>query len=261
MALIIDLSSQVVLVTGGTKGVGLATARRFVEAGAIVEICGRNAPESLDFPAHFTSVDVRKPEEVDAWVNGVLARNGRIDVLVNNVGGSPFTRFEEDSSRYDRAILDLNFFSAVNVARAVYPSLKEHHGTVINITSISARRPSPGTAMYGAAKAALENLTRTLGSEWAPHVRVNAVSCGLVATESALSHYGDADQLNAVGATIPRGRLATPDEIADVCVVLASSLTSHVTGSTINVDGGGEWPAFLAHTPFGNVFGNTQATD
>ena len=255
MALTIDLSGRVVLITGGTKGVGEAAARRFAEAGADVEICGRNAPDAGDIPAVFTALDVRKPEQIEAWVADVQERRGRIDVVVNNAGGSPFGRFEEGSPRYYAALMELNFLAAANLARAAYPALRETRGTVINITSISARRPSPGTAIYGAAKAALENLTRSLGAEWAPDVRVNAVSCGLVGTDSALSHYGDEQQLRDVAATIPRGRLAAPGEIADVCVVLASPFTAHVTGATINVDGGGEWPSFLAATPNGDVFG------
>lgn len=252
MALTIDMSDKVVLITGGTKGVGEATARRFTEAGATVEVCGRNTPEAYDEATatiRFTAVDVRKSEQLEAWVDDVLARHGRIDVVINNAGGSPFGRFEEGSPRYYAALTELNFLSAAFLARAAYPALKESRGSVINITSISARRPSPGTAIYGAAKAALENLTRSLGTEWAPDVRVNAVSCGLIATESALSHYGDEEQYARVAATIPRGKLADPIEVANVCIMLASDFSTHITGATIDVDGGGEWPAFLQHTP------------
>lgn len=261
MALTIDFTDRVVLITGGTQGVGAAAARRFAEAGATVEICGRSVPDGDDLPATFTAVDVRKPEQLEGWVEAVLARRGRIDVVVNNVGGSPFGRFEDGSPRYYAALMELNFLSAANLARAAYPALRKSEGTVINVTSISARRPSPGTAIYGAAKAALENLTRSLGAEWAPKVRVNAVSSGPIATESALSHYGDPEQLAAVAATIPRGRLAAPEEVADVCVMLASPFAAHVTGATVNVDGGGEWPAFLAATPNASVFGAAHRAD
>lgn len=255
MAVSIDLHGQVALVTGGTKGVGAAIANRLVEAGASVEVCGRNAPETLPAGILFSPVDVRKPEQLEAWVNDARARHGRIDILVNNAGGSPFGRFEEGSARYLAAITELNFLSAANLARLAYPDLRATGGCVINITSISARRPSPGTAMYGAAKAALENLTRSLGAEWAPTVRVNALSLGLVATESALSHYGDDEQLRDVAATIPRGQLASPAEVADAVLFLASPLAAHITGAIIPVDGGGEWPAFLAATPNRDVFG------
>lgn len=257
MAVTIEMSGKVVLITGGTQGVGAAMTRRFIEAGATVEICGRNTPEGYDHKtaaARFTALNVRDTEELEAWVEDVVSRHGRIDVVVNNVGGSPFGKFEDGSPRYYAALMELNFLSAANLARATHAVLKENRGSLINITSISARRPSPGTAIYGASKAALESLTKSLGAEWAPFVRVNALSLGLVATESSVSHYGDEEQFARVAATIPRGKFADPDEVANVCLIMASDLASHVTGTVVNVDGGGEWPAFLEHTPNAGVF-------
>lgn len=257
MAISIDMTGKVVLVTGGTKGVGEAIVQTFIEAGAVVETCGRTTPEGYDEAAaevRFTALDVRDADALEAWVADVLHRRGRLDVVVNNAGGSPFGRFEAGSPRYYSAVTELNFLSAAYLARASFEALKATGGSVINITSISARRPSPGTAIYGAAKAALESLTRSLGAEWAPFVRVNAISCGLVATESALSHYGDAEQYARVAATIPRGKLADPEEIAGACLMLASPLASHITGTILNVDGGGEWPSFLEETPNAGAF-------
>lgn len=257
MSIVIDLKGWVVLVTGGARGVGAGIVRSFVNAGAIVEICGRTepdpeAPDALEpGVAHFSRVDVRVDEQVQAWVADVVERRGRIDVVVNNAGGSPFGRFEQGSARYQQAITELNFLSAAHVARAVQPVMlrQERGGSIVNITSISARRPSPGTAVYGAAKAALESLTGSLAVEWAPHIRVNAVSCGLVATEGAVDHYGDEESYARVAATIPRGRLAAPGDIGAACVLLAAPQSTHITGAVLDVDGGGEWPAFLAHTP------------
>lgn len=253
MAFTIDMADKVVLVTGGARGVGDGIVGAFLEAGAEVEICGRTAPASLreveGRRPHFESVDVRDANQVSSWVQGIAGRRGRIDVVVNNAGGAPFADFAGASPRFHARITDLNFMSAVYVGLATYPLLKETNGGFLNISSISARRPSPGTAVYGAAKAALESLTASLAVEWAPEVRVNAISCGLVATPGSTDHYGDEEQFAKVAATIPRGVFATPREIGNACLLLASPLASHVTGAVLNVDGGGEWPAFLQHTP------------
>jgi NAD(P)-dependent dehydrogenase (short-subunit alcohol dehydrogenase family) len=139
----------------------------------------------------------------------------------------------------------------VFVAQAAHPVMnaQEDGGVVLNITSISARRASPGTAVYGAAKAALESLTVSLAVEWAPRVRINAVSCGLVETEGSADHYGDSEEMARVAATIPRGVFARPADVGAACALLASPLAAHITGAVLNVDGGGEWPAFLQHAP------------
>ncbi|MDF1478497.1 SDR family oxidoreductase [Leifsonia sp. H3M29-4] len=266
MSIVIDLTGQVVLVTGGARGVGEGIVETFLRAGAEVEICGRTTPETLretdGRTARFSAVDVRDDEQVARWVSEVSDRRGRIDVLVNNAGGAPFVGFAEGSLRLHRKILDLNFFAAAAVSHAVYPIMagQSGGGSIVNVTSISARRPSPGTAVYGAAKAALESLTGSLAVEWAPRIRVNAVSCGLVATDGAEDHYGDAESYARVAATIPRGRLADPREIGAACVVLASPLSSHITGAVLDVDGGGEWPAFLAHTPHASFAQRSEGT-
>jgi NAD(P)-dependent dehydrogenase (short-subunit alcohol dehydrogenase family) len=118
-------------------------------------------------------------------------------------------------------------------------------GSIVNVASVSALRPSPGTAAYGAAKAGLLSLTQTLAVEWAPKVRVNAVSAGLVATEDSLEHYGGTEGLARVAATVPNGRFATPADVADAVTFLASPLASYATGANLVLHGGGEWPAFL----------------
>jgi NAD(P)-dependent dehydrogenase (short-subunit alcohol dehydrogenase family) len=114
------------------------------------------------------------------------------------------------------------------------------------ISSVSGHRPSPGTAAYGAAKAGLDSLVGSLAIEWAPKVRVNSLAAGMVRTEQAHLHYGDEAALAAVGATVPLGRLAEPEEIGRCVAFLASPLASYVSGATLVVHGGGEAPAFLA---------------
>jgi NAD(P)-dependent dehydrogenase (short-subunit alcohol dehydrogenase family) len=119
-------------------------------------------------------------------------------------------------------------------------------GSIVNISSVSGRRPSPGTAAYGAAKAGVENLTATLAVEWAPKVRVNALVGGMVETEQAELFYGDAESIARVAATVPLGRLAQPADIGWAAAFLASDLASYVSGATLAVHGGGEPPPYLA---------------
>jgi NAD(P)-dependent dehydrogenase (short-subunit alcohol dehydrogenase family) len=119
-------------------------------------------------------------------------------------------------------------------------------GTIVNIASVSGLRPSPGTAAYGAAKAGLINLTGSLAVEWAPKVRVNAVSAGLIETEQAHLHYGDEAGVARVAATVPLGRLGQPGDVAEACLFLASPRADYVSGANLVVHGGGERPAFLA---------------
>ncbi|MEV6110671.1 SDR family oxidoreductase [Streptomyces sp. NPDC051940] len=248
------MRGKVVLVTGGARGVGDGIVSTFLAAGAELEICGRSEPAELRDTGgrrpRFTRADVRDAAQVATWIAAAADRHGRIDVVVNNAGGAPFADFSAASPRFHDKVASLNLMAAVYVCHAAYPYLRESgSGSVVNITSISARRPSPGTAVYGAAKAAVESLTGSLAVEWAPDVRVNAVSCGLVATPGSMDHYGDEEQYAKVAATIPRGVLATPEEIGAACLMLASPLAGHITGAVLNVDGGGEWPAFLQHTP------------
>lgn len=250
----LDLSEKVVLVTGGARGVGAGVVDVFREAGASVEICGRSSePGRLPGGVAYRSVDVRDEEQAASWIADVAERRGRIDVLVNNAGGAPFAHFAGASPRFHRKITELNLLAPAFVAHAAFPVMTESApgGVVLNVTSISARRASPGTAVYGAAKAGLESLTRSLAVEWAPKVRVNAVSSGLVATPGAAGHYGDEEATARIAATIPRGVFATPRDIGAACLMLASEHASHITGAVLDVDGGGEWPAFLAQADEG----------
>ena len=118
-------------------------------------------------------------------------------------------------------------------------------GVIVNVSSVSALRPSPGTSSYGAAKAGLDSLTATLAVEWAPKVRINAINVGLVRTEQTDLHYGGEEGIEAISRTIPLGRLAAPEDVGAVACFLASPLASYVSGSTIECHGGGERPAFL----------------
>lgn len=242
-----DYAGRVVLVTGGAKGVGRGIVERFVAAGATVVMCGRNEPTEDLGGALFMACDVRDPDQVGALVDQVMADHGRLDVAVNNAGGAPPSEAATASPRFSEAIIRLNLLGPLHVAQAANRVMQaqDDGGSIVNIASVSGLRPSPNTAAYGAAKAGLLNLTTTLAVEWAPKVRVNAVTAGLVQTEQAHLFYGDEEGIAAVAATVPLGRMATPGDIGDACLFLASPLASYVSGANLVVHGGGELPAYL----------------
>ncbi|HEY7946569.1 MAG TPA: SDR family oxidoreductase [Acidimicrobiales bacterium] len=250
----LDFSGKVVVVTGGARGVGRGISEGFLAAGADVVICGRSVPAERDLPerggrvAVFVQADVRDAEQAGEVVARATSRYGRLDLLVNNAGGSPAVAAAEASARFISQVIALNLVAPFYCAQAANRVMQEQAGggSIVNIASVSGTRPSPGTAAYGAAKAGLINLTRSLAMEWAPKVRVNCVVAGMVATEAADDHYGGPAGVEAVAATVPLRRLGTPDDIAGVCLFLASPLASYVTGSAVDADGGGEWPPFLA---------------
>ena len=246
----LDFTGSTVLVTGGTRGIGLGIAAEFLDTGAEVVVCGRHAPEVLPEAggrsAVFIEADVRDADSVGRLVEAVVERCGGLDVVVNNAGGSPPADAATASPRFSAAIIELNLTAALHVGRAANAVMQAGEGgSIVNVGSVSGLRPSPGTAAYGAAKAGLINLTRSLAVEWAPKVRVNCVSPGLIRTELAEMHYGDAEGEERVAATVPLGRLATPADVALACLFLASPLASYVSGANLVVDGGGERPAFL----------------
>jgi NAD(P)-dependent dehydrogenase (short-subunit alcohol dehydrogenase family) len=252
----IELDGSVVLVTGGARGVGAGIVAAFGRAGATVVSCGRTVPESPG--GEFIACDVREPDQVAALVDEVVRRHGRLDVLVNNAGGAPSAAAADASPRFHAAVVGLNLLAPLLVSQAANAVMREQAGggSIVMVSSVSGRRPSPGTAAYGAAKAGLENLTASLAVEWAPKVRVNALAVGPVRTELAHLHYGDEAGIAAVGATVPLGRLAEPEEVGACAVFLASPLASYVSGATLAVHGGGERPAFLAAA---NVQAGAQA--
>lgn len=251
-----DYQGQVVLVTGGTKGIGAGIARSFLQAGAKVIVCGRNTAEKLpeaDGPegvnrADFIAADLRDLDSINALFDTIKAEYGRLDVVINNAGGSPFALADQASPRFHESILRLNLIAPLNVAQKANELMQAQKsgGRIIFIGSISALRASPGTAAYGAAKAGVLSLVQSLGVEWAPKVRVTAVSPGLVKTEQSHLHYGDDEGIAAVSATIPAGRMAEPEDIGNACLYMASPLASYASGCNLLLNGGGERPAFLA---------------
>ncbi|MCU1396723.1 MAG: dehydrogenase [Ilumatobacteraceae bacterium] len=247
MAITIDFTGMVVLVTGGTKGVGRGIAQRFDEAGATVVVCARKPVDDLPTAWQFFPADLRDGAAAFAVIDAVVAANGRLDVLVNNAGGSPPVDTATVVPRITERLVQLNLLAAIYCSQQANHHMQQQDsgGSIINISSVCGSRPSPGTAAYGAAKAGLNNYSNTTALEWAPKVRVNAITAGMIRTEQAHLFYGDEAGIAAVGATVPLGRLALPTEIGDVCVYLASPLASYVSGANIAAHGGGESPAFL----------------
>jgi NAD(P)-dependent dehydrogenase (short-subunit alcohol dehydrogenase family) len=245
-----QLAGKTAIVTGGTQGVGAGITRRLLEAGANVVICARNQPaHQFDGDAQplFIQADVRESEDIDRVVNAANEAFGSVDVLINNAGGSPFVPADEASPRFNRKIIELNLIAPMTFsqrANAVM-QMQDTGGAIINIASVSGARPSPGTSAYGAAKAGLIHLTTSLAIEWAPKVRVNAITAGMIRTEKSHLHYGDEAGIARVAATVPLGRMGTPEDIGNACVFLASSQAAYITGASLEIHGGGEEPAFL----------------
>ena len=247
MTLALDLSGRVALVTGGSRGIGRGIAAVLVEAGATVVTCGRSdAPDPAEGMEHLVC-DVRDADAVEALIASVVATHGRLDVLVNNAGGAPYALAADSSARLDDKILGLNLTAVLTVSKAANDVMQGQPdgGAIVNISSVSALRPSPGTASYGAAKAGVDSLTKSLAVEWGPRVRVNSIDVGLCRTEQTADHYGDDATVAAVEATIPLGRMAEPEEVGRVVAFLASDLASYVSGATLACHGGGEPPVFL----------------
>lgn len=248
------LSGVRVVVTGGTRGIGAGIARAFLRAGAQVLVCGRNeptAPPAADGrTAVFTRTDVRDPEQARRLMAVAAEELGGVDVVISNAGGSPPAAAATASPRFHARVIELNLIAPLHVAQAANAVMQDQPagGSIIMIGSVSGTRPSPGTAAYGAAKAGLHHLVTSLAIEWGPRVRINTVVPGFVATENSAGHYGDADGVAAVAATVPLRRMATPDDVADACLFLASPRAAYISGACLTLHGGGEAPAFLGLT-------------
>jgi NAD(P)-dependent dehydrogenase (short-subunit alcohol dehydrogenase family) len=243
---VFDLTGKTALITGASRGIGAAIATAFVAAGAKVALNSRGA-EQLRKTADEVGAavvlpgDVTDDEAARAVVAGAIDGLGQLDVVVNNVGGNgvmvpfPQLRFPGWTK-----VMRLNVDSAVHVLQAAAPHLLERRtGSVINVASVAGLSATPAMAQYGASKAALISLTRTLGVEWASTgVRVNALCPGWTATDLNRTLWENEQVYAGLTATIPMGRWAKPEEMAGPAVFLASDASSFMTGQTLVVDGG-----------------------
>jgi 3-oxoacyl-[acyl-carrier protein] reductase len=247
----LDLRDRSCVVTGSTRGIGLATARMLADEGARVVTCGRGGAPGVGEALH-VQVDlagIGEPARLIAEAEEFL---GSVDVLVNNVGAAYQADFHELEDEQWEQIWNLNVMSYVRTIRAVLPAMRRQgRGVIVNVSSTSGKRPSTSMPDYSVTKAAVLSLSRLVADVYAQEgIRCNAVAPGPTATEAWLGVGGLADQqaartgksraevLRAVAAGRPLGRLAEAEEIAAVVVFLCSERAGYVTGAAWSADGG-----------------------
>jgi 3-oxoacyl-[acyl-carrier protein] reductase len=250
----IKLTGRRALITGGSKGLGLAIARTFAEAGADVAIMARRQGP-LDEAAATIGVrqgqrvmtmacDVRRAPDIEAGFAKVTQAFGGIDILVNNAGTSNANPFETVTDEQWQEDIDLKLFAAIRLIRLVLPHMKQHKwGRIINVLNIGAKAPRPASAPTSVTRAAGMALTKVLAGEGAPHgILVNALLVGFIESDqwvqrAAKNNVPLADFLANMGKEIPMGRVGTAQEFANAACFLASDAASYITGTAINVDG------------------------
>ncbi len=240
----LGLEDKVCVVTGSTGGIGLAVARQLREEGATVVTSGRRSKGIGDL---HVAADLTQAGAAEALIDAAVAAFGRVDCLVNNVGGTDIRKLEELTDDDWQASFDLNLMSAVRATRAAVPGMKERgSGAIVNVSSSAGKRPSLGMPDYSVMKAAMLSFSRLVADLYGGNgIRCNAVTPGPTATEAWLDGGGLAEQqgnrdevLAKVGAGRPLGRLAQPEEVAAVIVFLLSEQASYVTGAAWSADGG-----------------------
>lgn len=248
----IRMDGKVALVTGGSRGIGLAIARAFVEAGARVMLTSRNATacheaaQTLGAAADFEAGHVGREEDVDRVVEATLARLGRIDVLVNNAATNPYAgaMIDVDRARWDKTF-EINLTAPMFWTQRVWRRfMAQHGGAIVNISSVGGLATSPLLGVYDVTKAALIHMTKQLAAELAPKVRVNCLAPGLVRTEFARALW-EGGRGEKIARAYPLKRLGEPEDVAGAALFLAAETGRWITGQTWALDGGG----LVAFTP------------
>ena len=242
------LDGKIAIVTGAGRGIGAATARAMGEAGANVVLASRTAEQleavaadvrAFGGQALVIPTDVNENANIEALAHAAIEEFGRIDIVVNNAGGTPPRPFLDTSPGYFERAFHFNTTTAFVLSKAAVPHMIEQgEGTIVNISSAIGRLRDRGFSAYGTAKAALTHLTRLMAADLAPKVRVNGIAVGSVAT-SALETVLTNDDIRAEMVTgTPLKRLGEPDDIALCALYLASPAASFVTGKIFEIDGG-----------------------
>ena len=255
------LTDRVAVVTGAAAGIGAATAVALARFGADVAVCDRDERglartvaeiEAEGRRAHAEAIDVRDGFAVEAFVEATVARLGPLGIVVNNVGGGFHAAFADVSVGGESAIVAENFATVTNTVRAALPHLTQD-ASIVNVTSVEAHHASPGFGVYGAMKAAVEQLTKTLALELSGRgIRVNAVAPDMIATPGDADLAAESGAMSAEHHPTPLRRFGSCDECASVILFLVSDLASFVTGVSVPVDGGttagGPWKVALDGT-------------
>ena len=237
---------KIVLVTGGGSGIGKAIAQRFLEYDAHVFIGSRKAERIAEAQAelsrygqcHALSLNIRQPDQVAEAAEEIAQKYGRLDILINNAGGQFPSPAEAISINGWSAVIDTNLNGTFYVTRQMANSffIPQHGGVIINIIA-NIFKGFPGMSHTGAARAGVDNLTKTLAIEWATHqIRVNAVAPGIIHS-SGLENYPP-ELLKGISDKIPLKRLGTTEEVANLSLFLASPMATFITGETVYIDGG-----------------------
>lgn len=253
----IRLDGRSALITGGSKGLGLAIATQMAASGADVAIIARRPAILEEARATIAQrargrvvtvpADVAKAGAIEPAVEAAVAAFGKIDILVNNAGSSQTGKFEDITDEVWQADFDLKLFAAIRFARLVFPQMKARRwGRIINVLNIGAKAPRAGGAPTVVTRAAGMALTKVLAGEGAPYnVLVNALLVGIIVSDQWVRRYqaqqqnqSFEDYIAKLGAGVPLGRMGNPEEFANVACFLASDSASYVTGAAINVDGG-----------------------
>jgi 2-deoxy-D-gluconate 3-dehydrogenase len=242
-----EFKDKKILITGGSRGIGLGMARHFFDQGARVAVCGRKEANLQKARGEIGDIivipaNISKAEEVDRLFQTLNAQFGGLDVLINNVGMNILTPFvlEADIALWEK-ILDSNLKSAFMCARKAFPLMKEKGGVIINISSIAGHRAAPGMGLYGIAKAGMNMLTKVLARELAAfNIRVNAVAPGVVRTEFSRPFWSDLSIYKEIVKGVPLGRIAEIEDVVQLVDYLASPSSAFMTGEIISLCGGAE---------------------